>query len=220
MQLTGALYIIMKKLESTRKIAGGSVIRIYKKGFGYSKITVIDATDYYLAVLADDDLFLTLREGELVEGYLWVEDVASYEFELQLIGKISSGPKILFFSHTDAIIRSSDRKCLTATVNIPMKFFMFDPGVSEKGITSEEIIFHDGTIILLSDREATVQTQDDISGSRFMKGHIKINGQIVELVGMVDQINDKKGIYNLLFAGLNDRDRKQLLEFIFNIYRE
>ncbi len=210
----------MKKLESTRKIISGSVIRIYKRGFGYSKITVIDATDYYLAAMADDELFHAFQEGDQVEAYLWVEDVASYEFTLQFIGRIMLGPRILFFSHTEAITRSTDRKCLTATVTIPIKFFMFDPGDTEKGITSEEIIFHEGSVILLSDREATIQTKIDISGSRFLKGHVRISGQIIEMVGMVDPINEAKGIYNVLFAGMHEKDRKHILDFIFNIYRE
>lgn len=210
----------MKKLETTRKIINGSDIRIYKKGFGYSKITVIDNTDYYLAAMADDDLFHAFHEGDQSEAYLWVEDVASYEFKLQLVGRIVSGPRILFFGHTDAITRSSDRKCLTATVSIPIKFFMFDAGDTDKGITSEEIVFHQGSVILLSDREATIQTRDAIGGSKFLKGHVVVNGQIVELVGMVDPLHESKGIYNVLFAGMHDKDRKLLLEFIFNSYRE
>ncbi|HOT46755.1 MAG TPA: hypothetical protein PLM53_00045 [Spirochaetota bacterium] len=210
----------MKKLESTRKIISGSVIRIYKKGFGYSKITVIDNTDYYLAAMADDDLFNAFHEGDLAEAYIWVEDVASYEFRLQLIGRIVSGPRVLFFSHTDEIARSTERKCLTATVRMPIKFFMFDPGDTEKGITSEEIVYHEGAVILLSDREATIQTKDDIRKARFLKGHIVINGQIIELVGMVDSLNEPKGIYNVLFASMHEKDRKLLLDFIFSTYRE
>ncbi len=210
----------MKKLESTKKIISGSVIRIYKKGFGYSKITVVDNTDYYLAVMADDDLFHAFHEGDQSEAYFWVEDVASYEFKLQLIGRIVSGPRILFFGHTEAIARSTDRKCLTATVSIPIKFFMFDPGDTEKGITSEEIVFHEGAVVLLSDREATIQTKNAIGGSKFLKGQIQINGQIVELVGMVDIIHETKGIYNVLFAGMYEKDTKLLLDFIFNTYRE
>jgi len=210
----------MKKLESTRRIISGSVIRIYKKGFGYSKITVIDNTDYYLAAMAEDDLFNAIHEGDQSEAYLWVEDVASYEFTLQLIGRIVSGPRILFFGQTEAISRSTERKCLTATVNIPIKFFMFDPGDPEKGITSEEIVFHEGSVILLSDREATIQTRNAIGASRFLKGHVMISGQIVELVGMVDPINESKGIYNVLFAGMYEKDRKLILDFIYNTYRE
>ncbi|MBP7734944.1 MAG: hypothetical protein KA369_03115 [Spirochaetes bacterium] len=210
----------MKKLESTRKIINGSDIRIYKKGFGYSKITVIDSTDYYLAAMADDDLYRAIREGDRVDSYLWVEDVASYEFELAYIGKITSGPPIIFFGHTDAITRSPDRKCLTATVKIPFKFFMFDPGDTKKGITSEHIVYHEGTVVLLSDREATIQTKEKIGGSRFLKGQVAIQGQVIELVGMVDELNESKGIYNVLFAGMHEKERKAILEFIFATYRE
>ncbi len=210
----------MKKLESTRKIINGSVIRIYKKGFGYSKITVIDSTDYYLAAMADDDLHSAIREGDSLDSYLWVEDVASYEFELPFIGKIVTGPPILFFGHTEAIVRSSDRKCLTATVRIPFKFFTFDPGDTTRGITSEQIVYHEGTVVLLSDREATIQTKEKIGKSRFLKGQTAIQGQIIELVGMVDELNESKGIYNVLFAGMHEKERKTILDYIFTTYRE
>ncbi len=210
----------MKKLETTRKIISGSVIRIYKKGFGYSKLTIIDNTDYYLAAMADEDLFNAFHEGDRAEAYIWVEDVASYEFRLQLIGRIVSGPLILFFGHTEEIARSTERKCLTATVHVPIRFFMFDPGDTDKGITSEEIVYHEGAVILLSDREATIQTKNDISRSRFLKGQIVVNGQVVELVGMVDPLNESKGIYNVLFAGMHEKDRKMILDFIFSTYRE
>ncbi len=210
----------MKKLESTRKIINGSVIRIYKKGFGYSKITVIDSTDYYLAAMADDELYRAIREGDSLDSYLWVEDVASYEFELSFIGKILTGPPILFFGHTDAIVRSGDRKCLTATVKIPFKFFTFDPGDTTRGITSEQIVYHEGTVVLLSDREATIQTKEKIGASRFLKGQAAIQGQVIELVGMVDELNESKGIYNVLFAGMHEKERKTILDFIFTTYRE
>ena len=96
-------------------------------------------------------------------------------------------------------------------MDIPIRFFTFDPGESSKGITSEDIVTHTGSIILLSDREATIRSNADISGCRFLKGHIILDDETIELVGMVDPINEKKNIYNLLFAGMNDRVRNQIL---------
>jgi hypothetical protein len=210
----------MRKLESTKKITIGSTIRVYRKGFGYSILFVIGNNDYYLAGLASDDFASFVTDSDTVEAYFWPEDVSSYEFNLMIIGRISVGPRILFFGHTEDITRNAERKCLTAEVNIPIKFFTFDPGERERGITSEEIVTHAGSIILLSDREATIRSTADISGCRFLKGHIILDNETIELVGMVDVINEKKNIYNLLFAGMSDRVRNLLLDYIFSIYRE
>lgn len=209
----------MKKLESTHRLQADSTLRIYKKGFGYSKIDILENNDYYIAVIAGDDLYRSIREGETVEAYLWVEDIASYEFKITVIGKIASGPPIIFFSHTENISRNNDRKCLTAQVEIPVKFFVFDTG-DDKIITTEEIVFHNGTIVLLTDREAAIKCQTGLSVGKFLKGHIEIGGIIIELMGKIDPINEQKNIYNILFVGMHDRDRNRILEYIFNIYRE
>lgn len=210
----------MKKLETTRKIIIGSTIRVYKKGFGYSKFDVIENNDYYIAAMASDDFFASVGAGDALEAYLWVEDVASYEFKLEIIGKIVSGPPIIFFNHNRAITRSEQRKCLTAQVGIPIKFFTFDPGNPTRGVTTEQIVFHTGTIILLADREATIKSDDDINGSRFLKGTITLDGETIELVGMIDCLNDKKNMYNIIFTGMHEKVRNRILDHIFTIYRE
>lgn len=210
----------MKKLENTKKINTGSILRAYKKGFGYSKLTVLENSDYYLAIVANVDFFNMVQEGDVVEMYLWVEDVASYEFKLPLIGRIVSGDRILFFGHTDIITRHKDRKCLTAQVDIPIKFFYFDPQDSDKRITSEDIMSHTGTVILLSDREAVIRSDVNIDRHRFLKGQITINQETIELVGTIDLINNSKRIYNLLFTGMQDKHKNKILEYIFSMYRE
>jgi hypothetical protein len=210
----------MKKLETTRRIIVGTVIRVYKKGFGYSVFEVIENNDYYMAAMGQDDFFRSAREGDQLEAYLWVEDVASYEFSLGIIGKIVSGPPIIFLGHSDDISRSPQRKCLTAQVDIPIKFFTFNPGDQAKGITTEQIVLHSGKVVLLADREATIRSDVDIKGNKFLKGTISLNGETIELVGMVDCINEAKNVYNLLFTGMHDKVRNHLLEYIFSIYRE
>lgn len=210
----------MKKLDTTRKIIVGSVVRVYRKGFGYSKITIIDNNDYFITGLADEEFFEYCKENDTVEAYLWVEDIASYEFTLKLIGKMAPGMRFLCFAHTEKIIRNEQRKCLTAAVDIPIRFFTFDPGDREKGITTEEIVYHTGTVILLSDREATVRSNMDLHGAKFIKGHISIKDEMTEFVGMLDPINDLKKVYNVIFTGMNERVRNHILEYIFSIYRE
>jgi hypothetical protein len=210
----------MKKLGTTKKITHGSMLRMYLKGFGYATLTVIGKSEYYLAGLTGDEFFNSAHEGDQVEGYLWVEVVASYEFSLTIIGKISMGPRILFFSHTDRILRSAERKCLTAQVDIPLEFFPFDPGDPHKGISTEKIVYHTGRVILLTDREATIRSDDDIIGARFLKGNIRLEGDFIELVGMVDTVNESKKIYNLIFSGMHDKERNRILDYVFSHYRE
>ena len=210
----------MKKLETTRRIISGTVIRVYKKGFGYSTFEVIENNDYYIAALAQEDFFRFVKEGDLLEAYLWVEDVASYEFTLDIIGKIVSGPPIMFVGQTDNISRSPQRKCLTAQVDVPIKFFTFNPGDTSKGITTEQIVPHTGRVVLLADREATIRSDIDLKGSKFLKGTVTLDGETIELVGMIDCINEAKNVYNLLFTGMHDRVRNHILDYIFRIYRE
>lgn len=210
----------MKKLETTKKIAVKSLIRVYKKGFGYSSLTVIENNDYYLAALTGRDMAGAARDGDTVEAYLWVEGVASYEFTLTVIGRIVSGEPILFFDHTDSLARSNDRKCLTAQVDIPIKFFTFDPADANKGVSSEEIFFRAGRVILLTDREATIKSDADLSGSKFLKGSIMIGKDTVEIIGKIETINTSKMIYNILFSGMHDRARTLILDYIFSTYRE
>jgi hypothetical protein len=210
----------MRKLDTTRKIVAGTVIRIYKKNFGYSKLEVIENNDHYLAALAQQDFFNSAGERDLLEAYLWVEDVASYEFPLEIIGRIVSGPPIVFLGHTEDISRSEKRRCLTAQVDIPIKFFTFNPGDQSRGITTEQIVTHSGTVVLLADREATVKSDANIMGSKFLKGTISLQGETIELVGMVDCINEAKNIYNLIFTGMHDKVRNHILDYVFSIYRE
>ena len=89
------------------KIPPQSLLRVYKKGFGYGKMTVIDVNEYYLAALADNDFFNAVSDGDKLQAYLWVEDVASYEFEFDIIGRIDTRHKILFFRHTDHLLKSN-----------------------------------------------------------------------------------------------------------------
>lgn len=210
----------MKKLEDTKKIIVGSVIRLYYRGFGYSMLTVHDNNEAYLAMTAKDDLFNAIRDGDNVEAYLWVEDIASYEFTLRCIGRISVGPRIIFFEHTDRIIRSEERKCLAVEVDIPIHFFAVDPTRGEGGITTEEIVMHDGTIILLTDREATIRSQADIGGCRFLKGTAEIDGESLEILGIVEAVNESRGIYTIIFSGISERTLHLIQDFIFMNYRE
>ncbi len=211
----------MKKIDSTRKISMGSIIRVYKQGFGYTRLTVIDNNDNFFGLTAENDFFNFITDGDKIQAYLWVEDVASYNFDLEAIGRIDSREKVLFFRHTDHIIRSNDRMCLTADVDLPIKFFVFETRGKGKSFTSEKVDFHYGTIVKLADRSAVIKCTDELSHELFYKGHVLINNEDLELVGKVKPvIENNEKLYEISYVGMSDKERNRLLDYIFGIYRE
>ena len=208
----------MKNLESTRNIPEKSILRVYKKGFGYSRLEVLINTEYFLCARAEDDFMKSLDEGDSLETYLWVENVASYDFPLSVSGKISRPESMIFFEHTDKITRSEERKCLTAKVSLPLRFFIFTSRRIQKSFTSEEIVYHSGTVTEMSDREFLIQTDDDLPEKHFIYGHIPVNGETLEVIGKYSSMGS--GSYSVMLNGMSDRDRMKLLEYIFNTYRE
>jgi len=211
----------MKKLESTRKIHRESILRVYKKGFGYSRLKVLDNSDLFITAQGDDVFMEAVNDGDKIECYLWVQDVASYEFGLRVIGRITIGMNILFFEHTESIKRYTKRKCLTADVDLPVSFFNFETENSSKKFHSQEIILHEGKIIKMSDRECLMSSMADVPVNSFLRGHVILDSNKVEIVGKIEAvsgINEK--IYSVNFMGMSDRERTMLLDFIFQVYRE
>jgi hypothetical protein len=212
----------MRKLTSTRNINKDSVLRLYLKGFGYAKIRIISITEHYIAACATEDFFKRVREGDAVECYLWVEDEASCEFSLGVLGKINPGIEIVFLSHTTEIRYSTERKCLRARVGIPFKFYTLPVARGESAFYSEEIVFHEGRISELTDREAVFSYQDPLPLTCLVKGHICADGLDIEVTGRINDYTESTDghIYVIEFMGLNDRERDKILEYIFTVYRE
>lgn len=209
----------MKKLKDTRQIPEGTILRVYRPGFGYARLHLIDSTDQFLGALAPDDFFKAIDDGDTFECYLWVEQDASYECTLKVIGRISRGTHILFLEHTKSIRRSKHRRCLTAAVSLPFRYFFFSSGYSGKNFKSEEPVFHDGTIISLSDREMTFRGTEKTAVDAILFGHLEIPGQRLDLVGRITATSDE-GTTQVALTGLQERDRTQLLDYIFTIYRD
>ncbi len=209
----------MKRLESTRRISNNTLLRVYKKGYGYSRLNIIDINDYYIAALADPEFIQQAKPGDTIDAYLWVEDVASYDFNVKILGKIEIEQNILFLNHTEEIEWNSERRCLAAQVDLPVKFFLFDAGTKERTFSTEKVRFHQGRVIELGDRTARLQCRDSLSDEAFYKGHININGSDIELVGKCS-LTDVDDVYEITFTGMHDRERNILLDYVFRIYRE
>lgn len=210
----------MKKLKTTRKLKENTLLRVYRKGFGYSKITVIDVHELYIGARADREFMNNVQDGEYIEAYLWVENTASFRFTLEVIGRITGNPHILFFSHTDHLIREEKRHCLMADTSIPVRFFLFDTGNTDKKVYTEEVTYHLGTIIRLSDREAVLKSTDTFEEIDFIKGSIKLLGKEIQLLGKITPHEKDDNHYNVEFSGMAESDRNNILDYIFSIYRE
>jgi hypothetical protein len=226
----------MKKIDSTRKIAPGSTLRLYKKGYGYSRVKTIDVHDLYFGGLSDSEFFSRVSDGDLVEAYLWLENTASYTMTLKVIGRIrvelddDLHLPILFFSHTDDITASENRRCLEATLSLPVDFFIFSPGADgNKNITTSEIIRNRGTVIRLSDREAVISAAEAPGEQCFMegcflKGTLHLPDGEIDVIGTLHHEEPHPDITGALFrVRFNNqplKERNRLLDYIFSVYRE
>ena len=210
----------MKNLASTKKIPVNTILRVYKKGFGYARLEVIENNDRYFAVLCRNELIENVSDGDILESYFWIEEDASYDFNVIVIGKITIGHKILFFNHTDDIKRTIGRKCIGLESDIFVKFFVFSRGDENKALSTEDVVFHNGKLLWLEDREAVIKSEDKIDENGFLKSNIKLGRHEIEVIGSIDLLNPDKNIYNITFTGMNDRDRNHILDYIFTFYRE
>ena len=212
----------MKKLESTRKIMPGSVLRVYKKGFGYARLVLRDSDDHFFSAESDPVFIEHINDGDEVEAYLWIENDTSYDFILTVIGRITIGHPVLIFNHTGDIIHNTGNKCLTARVSIPVRFFILDIGNENKGISTEKIVHHTGIITALSDREADISSMDDIHTETLIKLHAFIGTQDLEIIAKIDKASviNSQWNYHVLFTNLHAHERNEILDHVFTMYRE
>ena len=214
----------MKKLDTTRKILPETVLRVYRPGFGYARLTVVDVTEHYLACLCASDFFSHVSSGDRVDVYLWVEDVASYDFSTRVLGRLDpvddKVPHILFLEHTREITRKEERRCLHANVSIPFRFFLFDRGKIDKNFSTEQIQFYDGTIFELGDREMFFRTELSLPQRHFLYGHLTLSDGQLEIIGKINSMENERNVYKASFPGISDKERNEILDYIFDVYRE
>jgi hypothetical protein len=211
----------MKKIESTRDLNPGALIRIYKKGFGYGRVVLNTNTPDYMAVLADKDVTDVMRDFDQLDAYLWVHNDSSYEFQTSVIGRIVKEPLMLFLEHSDKISFSSERKCIKAAVNIPVKFFIFDPKSPKKSVTTEDIHYLNGTVTELSDREALILSNELLPDNVYIFGHIIINGAPIELIGRKQPaVSGDAHLFSIEFKGVLEKERHRILDYVYTVYRE
>ncbi len=211
----------MKRIKSTRDLKVNDVLRVYKKGFGYSKLSVIDVHPEFISAHADRDFIENIRQGDVLEAYYWSNRMSSYDFQLQVLGLFSIDLQIIFFRHTGKISWSRERKCLEAKVSIPFSFFIFDVDRLDRVFSSTSVKIKKGRIIRLSDREAFLRYSGSLKPGVFVKGHLDVNKEKMDVIGKIEKADDAgSNMYLLNYTGMADRERERILDYIFTIYRE
>jgi len=206
----------MKKIITTSDIKANTPIRIYKKGYGYSLLSLLENNDLFLICKSSEDFFSNINENDSVECYIWPYPDGSYDFTTAVLGKISSPLPIILLKHTDTIQYNPSRQCLKAKINIPFTFFSFSINNTSKTFSSEDITWHKGTIIELTDREALLSTP--IQPQHFIKGYLHLGSKDIDITGKITKANETH--YEISFVGLDDSDRIAILDYVFTVYRE
>jgi hypothetical protein len=207
----------MKKIDSTRKIPLGTVVRLYKKGFGYCRAEILENSNYFIALKVASDFINAVTDRDILEAYIGFDDEHIFEFKSEVIGKIFREPWILFISHSEEITIFNERKCLTAKTSLPVNFFIIDTHV-KKNFHSDNIEMLEGTVLELCDRDALLSTEADITPGVFIKGHLK-GGKGIEILGKVVSALGNN-LFNISFESAGDKERILILEYVMNIYRE
>ncbi len=207
----------MKKIDSTRKISQGTVVRLYKKGFGYCRTGILENCDDFIAMKVSHDFINAVRDLDEIEAYIWIDDEHIFEFKSEIIGKISREPWIIFISHSDDIIVLKEMKCLKAETNIPVNFFIIDTH-GKKNFHTDKISLLDGIVLELSDREAILSTSADITPGVFIRGHLR-GGSGTEILGKVVS-SAGENLFKISFESAGDKERNIILDYVMNIYRE
>jgi hypothetical protein len=207
----------MKRIDSTRKIPLGTVIRLYKKGFGYCRTEILENFDDFIAMKVSIDFINAVNESDKIEAYIAVNAESIIEFKSEVIGKIPREPRIIFLGHSDKIVVLEEMKCLKAKTDLPVKFFIIDTH-EKKNFHSDNISLLDGTVLELSDREALLSTSAEIKPGVFIRGHIPdANG--VEILGKVVS-SAGVNLFNISFESAGEKERNLILDYVMNIYRE
>ncbi|TAL36569.1 MAG: hypothetical protein EPN93_07005 [Spirochaetes bacterium] len=213
----------MKTITSTRNLKIESALRVYKRGFGYAKVTVIDVNEYFLAMQVPEDLYEHAADGDTLDGYLWREDIASYEFKLQVKGKILVKAPILLCAHADTVSATKERKCLTAKVSLPVKYYPISVNHAEKSFYTEEIVMHDGTITEISDRDAVLSCSGELPVGHLLNAHLPIGTPSgLEITARVISRNGegREAECRIEYMGIHEKVRGAILDYVFTVYRE
>ena len=212
----------MKELGTTRNLKEGCVLRAYRRGFGYARLTVVAVNDHFLAALSPEDLFLRVAEKDTLEAYFWQEGAFSFEFTLAVAGKAETSGFILIFSHTGDIRKREGRRCLRARIGIPIKYYPLSVNRQERRFYREDITFRRGTVVELTDREAVFTTPEELVPATLVRGHMPVGKSDLEFTGRITGCGALEGLntYTIEYLGMHESERNRILDYVFTVYRE
>lgn len=211
----------MKRIKSTRDLKVNDVLRVYKKGFGYAVVSVIDIHEQFISAKAEKDFVASVKQGDVLDAYFWSDHMTSCEFSLEILGLFSIDLQIIFFKHTSRISCGAERKCLQADISMPFPFFIFNVENSERVFSSTRVKMKKGRIVKLSDRDAVFRYNGSLQDCTFVKGHLGIRGEDIDVIGRLDRSpGSARNTYHMHFSGLAEKDREKIMDFVYSVYRE
>ncbi len=226
----------MKQLATTLDLKEDLVLRAYLKGYGYARLVIAGVTRYFYLTDAPADFHGMVQEGAVLLGYLWTQNSISFEFTMEVAGKITvphgrlsagnpdtgDAPEhFIAFIHTADISSTAERKCLHADVALPFRFFTIAVPRSDRSFYTEEIQYLDGIITMLGDREAVLETAEEIPLTGLVRGHLTFDGDDIDITARITSVESGAvNRYDIEYTGMSDRERNRILEYVFSIYRE
>jgi hypothetical protein len=213
----------MKKIISTKEIKSETVIRFYKSGFGYGMLIAEHPYEHFFITTTTQETFAYLYEQDSLTIYLWSEHKGSFSWTSHIIGKIYDGENyFIVLKHKNKIKWEEKRECLTATVSIPITFFIFDVQEhEEKHFESSKTTMLHGTLVKLSDSAATLIYQDRLLPLSVLKGHITLFNEKIDILAKIVRITNKaNNMYQVQFTGMKKKEKMKILNYVCTTYRE
>jgi hypothetical protein len=130
---------------------------------------------------------------------------------------IDKEERFLVISHSSDAAWSQERNCVRSTIPLLFEFFSFPHSQDGKIFESSKTHFHSATIIELTDCEAIIETLEKIDG-QIIKGHLTLRKATIDITGKISAAGD--GRYHIQMLGMEEKDRKMLLDFIYRNCRE
>ena len=198
---------------NTETIKVGNLLRFRTDAYGYGLFSLEENTRRFMLVKAETEAIPVFRQGDTLDIYLNSEKKGSYTWQSRVLGNIKDDEgELIALSHCPDAKWSTERVCIRTHAHIPFVFFAFNPSDEGKVFQSCAPDFQKATVLEMTDREAILETDKKIDGSIF-RGHLQLGDKSIDVAGKATEESYDR--YRLQILGLENRDRKLLLEYIY-----